>query len=520
MLREFHRLPPQRSLLVLPTLTQPARRLLCTGRIRAATRSTTGGRHRRRDSGERDLPRWRVRLADPRDAGAAGSVHARQPGRLGYTGGTTAPPPGYELHPPNSTEDVLLFTELTRVIAEACYPPANAAPAVAAEGGLVARANDMAARLRDRSPPFFDTNGNRLGGAGEYVVVVWPQVEEGNAGPQARPLATMEVVAPCRRTPLGTRPHGANRPAPPARRDCHGEASADESGRPDSRAARVRTAGTASFWAYFEGLAPVTIVWLALVGWLAGLLYSRANWSEQADRATVREWLDEARNFRKTLPELIREYARLREDDPTATDRPREKRRRDRRANARPGRADSRYLNQLPSFPIIYQIEVLFLDAPAARRNERIVWDSPLPRPRQETHSPIRVLEYHPLGADDPRALIHCEYQLHAFNKLQRREERTASHLAHGRCRAHRRDALGGAVRHPLPAPRTATRSAATDDASGGRNTASANCSKSACGNSRPSGPRRNSTANCWNSNSKPLSWRSRAARRRSRHWN
>jgi signal transduction histidine kinase len=178
-----------------------------------------------------------------------------------------------------------------------------------------------------------------------------------------------------------------------------------------------------SFWAYFEGLAPVTIVWLALVGWLAGLLYSRANWSEQADRATVREWLDEARNFRKTLPELVREYARLREEEPAATDRLREKRdeiEEQMRGLAEPTRA---YLNQLPSFPVIYQIEVLFPALPNGAAAERVAWESPLPRPRQETHSPVRVLEYHPLGTDNARAVIRCEYQLHAFNRLQRREE-------------------------------------------------------------------------------------------------
>ena len=67
-----------------------------------------------------------------------------------------------------------------------------------------------------------------------------------------------------------------------------------------------------------RGLAPVVIVWLR-PGRLAGVRCSTPgpSWSEQADEATVREWLDEARIFRKTLPELVREYVRLREDDPT-----------------------------------------------------------------------------------------------------------------------------------------------------------------------------------------------------------
>ncbi len=173
-------------------------------------------------------------------------------------------------------------------------------------------------------------------------------------------------------------------------------------------------------WKYAEGLAPAILVWLVLVGWLAGLLYSRANWSEEADEATVREWLDEARNFRKTLPELVREYVRLREEDPTgsAPDRLRDKRdeiEEHMRGLAEPTRA---YLNQLPSFPVIYRLEVI-LDG---QSTESIAWDSPLPRPRQQKQNRVRVLEYRPVSHDDSRAVIRCEYQLHAFNKLQRRE--------------------------------------------------------------------------------------------------
>ncbi len=181
-----------------------------------------------------------------------------------------------------------------------------------------------------------------------------------------------------------------------------------------------------SVWAYAEGLAPVAIVWLALVGWLAALLYGRANWSDQADEATVREWLDEARNFRKTLPELVREYVRMREEDPAGADADRLREKRGEiedhlRGLAEPTRA---YLNQLPAFPTIYRIEVVFAPVPGGPPEpERIVWDSTLPRPRQQSQSRVQELEYRPLGDADPRAVVRCEYQLHAFNKLQRREE-------------------------------------------------------------------------------------------------
>jgi len=179
-----------------------------------------------------------------------------------------------------------------------------------------------------------------------------------------------------------------------------------------------------SIWKYTEGLLPVAIVWIVLVGWLAALLYDRANWSEQADEAEMREWLDEARNFRKTLPELVREYADLRAEEPDGMESLRLMEKRKEIEDHMAGLAEPTrtYLNQLPSFPVIFKMEVVFA-APSdgSSDDQRIAWESPLPRPRQERESGIRVLEYRPLG--DSRATIRCEYQVHAFNKLQRREE-------------------------------------------------------------------------------------------------
>lgn len=187
-----------------------------------------------------------------------------------------------------------------------------------------------------------------------------------------------------------------------------------------------------AIWKYAGGLAPGVIVWVVLVGWLAHLLVGRAEWSAEADEATVREWIDEARTFRKSLPELVREYARLRDDafaagvpDPLAADRVREKRdeiREQLQSLAEPTRA---YLGQLPSFPVVYAIEIAVAPPPGAppATADRIVWESPLPRPRQESEHGLRAVESTPLGEHDRRAVIRCEYQLHAFNKLQRREE-------------------------------------------------------------------------------------------------
>ncbi len=169
-------------------------------------------------------------------------------------------------------------------------------------------------------------------------------------------------------------------------------------------------------WSYLGGLTPVLLVWVVLVGWLAGLLYERADWSDRADEATVREWLDEARNFRKTLPELVRDYARLRADD--GPDSPRVHEKRDEiaehmRGLAEPGRI---YLNQLPSFPIIYRLEA------AAAGDPPVLWVNPLPRPRQERQANVRVLAFNPVGPSDPQAVVRCEYQLHVYDQLRTRE--------------------------------------------------------------------------------------------------
>ena len=62
------------------------------------------------------------------------------------------------------------------------------------------------------------------------------------------------------------------------------------------------------WWKFVRALAPAVLFWAALVGWLAYLLAERTDIGPETDEANLREWIDEARSFRKTLPELIREY--------------------------------------------------------------------------------------------------------------------------------------------------------------------------------------------------------------------
>ncbi|MBL8865542.1 MAG: HAMP domain-containing histidine kinase [Planctomycetia bacterium] len=181
-----------------------------------------------------------------------------------------------------------------------------------------------------------------------------------------------------------------------------------------------------AIWKYVGGLAPAVLLWAILVGWLAWQLDERSAWSEETDRATIREWIDEARNFRKTLPELIAEYVRYGDDDPdnTADPRRRETKKAELlehvRALVEPTRA---YVNQLPLFPEIYRFEIDI--APPRGRSggsgERVIWESSVPRPARQNRDRLQVLEYDPTG--DGRATIRCEYKLHAFNKLQRQEQ-------------------------------------------------------------------------------------------------
>jgi signal transduction histidine kinase len=175
----------------------------------------------------------------------------------------------------------------------------------------------------------------------------------------------------------------------------------------EPRARWWRTSGK-----YALGLAPFVVVWVVLVGWLAALLSARADWSDESDDALVREWLEEARPFRKSLPEVIREYAG-RSDDPTAAAVKRQELEEQLRALVEPTRV---YESKLPGFPIIYRLEVAF-------PNETVAWDHPAPRPRQQNQT--RVREIAPLRpvADRPDIEVRCVYQMHAFDKLRRREQ-------------------------------------------------------------------------------------------------
>lgn len=168
-------------------------------------------------------------------------------------------------------------------------------------------------------------------------------------------------------------------------------------------------------------------LWAALVGSTAYLLYSRTYWLREADEANLREWLDEARIYRKTLPELAAEYIdlhdrnQLREDDGPVVHKRQEIAEQLKRL-ADPTRI---YQGQIPLFPDVYRFELTF----PGTDWQPIRWISPLPRPRPQLNA-TNVLNFRLLGDTESRALLSCEYRLHAYNARQREAEEAQRRFA------------------------------------------------------------------------------------------
>jgi signal transduction histidine kinase len=178
------------------------------------------------------------------------------------------------------------------------------------------------------------------------------------------------------------------------------------------------------WWKYFRGLAPVILFWALLVGWLAYLLTDRTRIGTENDEASLREWIDESRAFRKTLPELIREYLNRLGNDEGNVDAIDVRYKAEEIAEQLKAMADPIriYQGQLPLFPEVYRLEVVFLNQP--EEVKPIIWDSPVPRPRGDNQAGVYWLVHPILGYDGSRAAeVRCEYRIHAFNRLQRDEE-------------------------------------------------------------------------------------------------
>lgn len=157
--------PEERSLLVLPAVTQPARRAL---RALAAGSPLVG---------------WQQLVAVTGDGVSFNTVYRdgdvawpvqelsiplvffahQNPVRWAPAAG---PADTTGLHPPTATDDVLLFADMFKVIAQALYL-----------GERVTDADKLAELVRKQD--FYGPDGERKAGQGEYVVVVRPQFMEG-----------------------------------------------------------------------------------------------------------------------------------------------------------------------------------------------------------------------------------------------------------------------------------------------------------------------------------------------------
>jgi hypothetical protein len=118
----------------------------------------------------------------------------------------------FPLLPPNGTDDVLLHAELVRRVAEAAFCHDEGTPPQ-----LLADADALAERLRELKPAFFAPSGDRLGGRGEYVLCLRPQIQEAGASSEVKGAAGLEVWT--REPPPQLRGGFGGRPeAPPLQR--------------------------------------------------------------------------------------------------------------------------------------------------------------------------------------------------------------------------------------------------------------------------------------------------------------
>jgi hypothetical protein len=185
--------PGSRTVLVLPTVSAPARRTLralvqgnpAVGRQLVAL--TGDGISVNTFFRDREFA-WPVRsLPVP----VVLFTHA-DPFAWDQPGGRP-PPRDYGLSPPapgavrSSTEDVQHFTRLTRTVAAGLFP----------EGGseIVHDPDALAAALRRLKPEFFDADGNRRSGTGEHVVVLRPLRGKDAGGDRAPADGVLEVYA-------------------------------------------------------------------------------------------------------------------------------------------------------------------------------------------------------------------------------------------------------------------------------------------------------------------------------------
>jgi hypothetical protein len=172
---ELAQQPETRGILVLPTSTPPARRV-----IRAITAELPmAGRRMVAVNGD-GIPFNAIY----RDGDIAWPIHELAMPLIFFTHqnpvawDAEGPAATDLLRPPTSTDDVLLFADMAQVCADELFAMS-----------LFPDADGFGKRLRDRAD-FFGDDGNRVAGRGEYVIVLKPEFFEGE---RVSPSAVFEI---------------------------------------------------------------------------------------------------------------------------------------------------------------------------------------------------------------------------------------------------------------------------------------------------------------------------------------
>jgi hypothetical protein len=174
IVRELEEHPFCRSLLVLPTVTAPARRVLravCDAAPEASRRLVVvNGDGIAMNAIYRD-----GEFAWPVETIPVPIILFAHANPVDWDDAADAKSGQFNLLPPTSTEDVLLFSEIARIVTTSVfsYRPGE---------GLAPGANALHARIGREFPDMFDAKGNRLGGSGEYAIHLHPRSQ--NAPPR------------------------------------------------------------------------------------------------------------------------------------------------------------------------------------------------------------------------------------------------------------------------------------------------------------------------------------------------
>lgn len=178
--------PGERSVVIIPTVTAPARRVL----LALAERVPQAGRRLVAVTGDGLSVNTVYRDAEfawPARSIPIPLVMFAHQNPFGWDEpGGPPPPAGYRLgrDDRSSTQDLLLYTDIGVVLADAVFPPGQP---------MAATADELARRVRGRPDRLFDDRGNRLGGRGEHVVVLRPTLRYGADPSRPRPDAVVEV---------------------------------------------------------------------------------------------------------------------------------------------------------------------------------------------------------------------------------------------------------------------------------------------------------------------------------------